>query len=198
MLRKQEKICYTVKHKIKEREYLISEIEYSTKETEEIKGIYSIEDFLEIQPSGNYIVLNDLDFTGTSYCFGSEWNVMIQFNGKLNFNGHKIVTDVANDNKSILIANVGTNGIIENLEVDVKYNNNIELNYSSAALIANNYGTIRNIKVNLVESNKYPNFRIALIASQNKGTIENFVINLEETMYAKVNLELFVLKTQEL
>ena len=171
--------------KIKEREYLISEIEYSTKETEEIKGIYSIEDFLEIQPSGNYIVLNDLDFTGTSYCFGSEWNVMIQFNGKLNFNGHKIVTDVANDNKSILIANVGTNGIIENLEVDVKYNNNIELNYSSAALIANNYGTIRNIKVNLVESNKYPNFRIALIASQNKGTIENFVINLEETMYAK-------------
>ena len=171
--------------KIKEREYLISEIEYSTKETEEIKGIYSIEDFLEIQPSGNYIVLNDLDFTGTSYCFGSECNVMIQFNGKLNFNGHKIVTDVANDNKSILIANVGTNGIIENLEVDVKYNNNIELNYSSAALIANNYGTIRNIKVNLVESNKYPNFRIALIASQNKGTIENFVINLEETMYAK-------------
>ena len=171
--------------KIKEREYLISEIEYSTKETEEIKGIYSIEDFLEIQPSGNYIVLNDLDFTGTSYCFGSERNVMIQFNGKLNFNGHKIVTDVANDNKSILIANVGTNGIIENLEVDVKYNNNIELNYSSAALIANNYGTIRNIKVNLVESNKYPNFRIALIASQNKGTIENFVINLEETMYAK-------------
>ena len=171
--------------KIKEREYLISEIEYSTKETEEIKGIYSIEDFLEIQPSGNYIVLNDLDFTGTSYCFGSEWNVMIQFNGKLNFNGHKIVTDVANDNKSILIANVGTNGIIENLEVDVKYNNNIELDYSSAALIANNYGTIRNIKVNLVESNKYPNFRIALIASQNKGTIENFVINLEETMYAK-------------
>ena len=171
--------------KIKEREYLISEIEYSTKETEEIKGIYNIEDFLAIQPSGNYIVLNDLDFTGTSYCFGSEWNVMIQFNGKLNFNGHKIVTDVANDNKSILIANVGTNGIIENLEVDVKYNNNIELNYSSAALIANNYGTIRNIKVNLVESNKYPNFRIALIASQNKGTIENFVINLEETMYAK-------------
>ena len=39
--------------------------------------------------------------------------------------------------------------------------------------------------MNLIESNKNPNFRIALIASQNKGTIENFVINLEETMYAK-------------
>ena len=171
--------------KIKEREYLISKIEYSTKETEEIKGIYSVEDFLEIQPNGNYIVLNDLDFTGTNYHFGDEWAERIKFTGKLNFNGNKIITDVSTDKTCTLIANVGTNGIIENLEVDVKYNNNIELNYSSAALIANNYGTIRNINVNLVESNKYPNFRIALIASQNKGTIENFVINLEETMYAK-------------
>ena len=116
--------------KIKEREYLISEIEYSTKETEEIKGIYNVQDFLEIQPYGNYIVLNDLDFTGTSYCFGNEWNGMIQFNGKLNFNGHKIVTDVANDNKSTLIAYMGTKGIIENLILDIKYNNDKELSYS--------------------------------------------------------------------
>ena len=170
--------------KIKEREYLISEIEYSTKETEEIKGIYSIEDFLEIQPSGNYIVLNDLDFTGTNYCFGAEWAERIKFTGKLNFNGHRVITDVANDNKSILIANVGTRGIIENLIIDIKHNNNKELN-TDGCIIKNNYGTIRNIKVNLIESNKNPNFRIALIASQNKGTIENFVINLEETMYAK-------------
>ena len=170
--------------KIKEREYLISEIEYSTKETEEIKGIYSIEDFLEIQPSGNYIVLNDLDFTGTNYCFGDEWAERIKFTGKLNFNGHRVITDVANDNKSILIANVGTRGIIENLIIDIKHNNNKELN-TDGCIIKNNYGTIRNIKVNLIESNKNPNFRIALIASQNKGTIENFVINLEETIYAK-------------
>ena len=170
--------------KIKEREYLISEIEYSTKETEEIKGIYSIEDFLEIQPSGNYIVLNDLDFTGTSYCFGHEWNGMIQFNGKLNFNGHKIVTDVANDNKSMLIAYMGTKGIIENLILDIKYNNDKELSYSGF-IIKRNYGTIRNIKVNLIESNKNPNYGNALIIQKNEGTIENFVINLEETMYTK-------------
>ena len=170
--------------KIKEREYLISKIEYSTKETEEIKGIYSVEDFLEIQPNGNYIVLNDLDFTGTNYHFGDEWAERIKFTGKLNFNGHRVITDVANDNKSILIANVGTRGIIENLIIDIKHNNNKELN-TDGCIIKNNYGTIRNIKVNLIESNKNPNFRIALIASQNKGTIENFVINLEETMYAK-------------
>ena len=170
--------------KIKEREYLISEIEYSTKETEEIKGIYNIEDFLEIQPNGNYIVLNDLDFTGTNYHFGDKWAERIKFNGKLNFNGHRVITDVANDNKSILIANVGTRGIIENLIIDIKHNNNKELD-TDGCIIKNNYGTIRNIKVNLIESNKNPNFRIALIASQNKGTIENFVINLEETMYAK-------------
>ena len=170
--------------KIKEREYLISEIEYSTKETEEIKGIYNVQDFLEIQPYGNYIVLNDLDFTGTSYCFGNEWNGMIQFNGKLNFNGHKIVTDVANDNKSMLIAYMGTKGIIENLILDIKYNNDKELSYSGF-IIKRNYGTIRNIKVNLIESNKNPNYGNALIIQENKGTIENFVINLEETMYTK-------------
>ena len=170
--------------KIKEREYLISKIEYSTKETEEIKGIYNVQDFLEIQPDGNYIILNDLDFTGTSYCFGREWNGMIQFNGKLNFNGHKIVTDVANDNKSTLIAYMGTKGIIENLILDIKYNNDKELNYSGF-IIKRNYGTIRNIKVNLIESNKNPNYGNALIIQENKGTIENFVINLEETMYTK-------------
>ena len=170
--------------KIKEREYLISEIEYSTKETEEIKGIYNVQDFLEIQPYGNYIVLNDLDFTGTSYCFGNEWNGMIQFNGKLNFNGHKIVTDVANDNKSTLIAYMGTKGIIENLILDIKYNNDKELSYSGF-IIKRNYGTIRNIKVNLIESNKNPNYGNALIIQKNEGTIENFVINLEETMYTK-------------
>ena len=170
--------------KIKEREYLISEIEYSTKEMEEIKGIYNVQDFLEIQPYGNYIVLNDLDFTGTSYCFGYEWNGMIQFNGKLNFNGHKIVTDVSNDNKSTLIASMGTKGIIENLILDIKYNNDKELSYSGF-IIKRNYGTIRNIKVNLIESNKNPNYGNALIIQKNEGTIENFVINLEETMYTK-------------
>ena len=170
--------------KIKEREYLISEIEYSTKEMEEIKGIYNVQDFLEIQPYGNYIVLNDLDFTGTSYCFGYEWNGMIQFNGKLNFNGHKIVTDVSNDNKSTLIASMGTKGIIENLILDIKYNNDKELSYSGF-IIKRNYGTIRNIKVNLIESNKNPNYGNALIIEKNEGTIENFVINLEETMYTK-------------
>ena len=170
--------------KIKEREYLISEIEYSTKETEEIKGIYSIEDFLEIQPSGNYIVLNDLDFTGTNYCFGAEWSGKIEFNGKLNFNGHKIIIDVANDNKSILITTVGTRGIIENLIADIKYNNDKELD-TNGCIIKHNYGTIRNINVNLIESNKNLNFRTSLIVHINKGTIENFVVKLEEAMYVK-------------
>lgn len=109
---------------------------------------------------------------------------MIQFNGKLNFNGHKIVTDVANDNKSTLIAYMGTKGIIENLILDIKYNNDKELSYSGF-IIKRNYGTIRNIKVNLIESNKNPNYGNALIIQKNEGTIENFVINLEETMYTK-------------
>ena len=65
-----------------------------------------------------------------------EWNDSI--NGKLNFNGHKIVTDVANDNKSTLIAYMGTKGIIENLILDIKYNNDKELSYSGF-IIKRNY-----------------------------------------------------------
>ena len=107
-------------------------------------------------------MLNDLDFTGTNYHFGDKWAERIKFNGKLNFNGHRVITDVANDNKSILIANVGTRGIIENLIIDIKHNNNKELD-TDGCIIKNNYGTIRNIKVNLIESNKNPNFRICLL-----------------------------------
>ncbi len=58
---RQSKVELTIK--IKEREYVLSSLEYNTQETEEIKGIYTKEDFLEIQPRGNYIVLGDIDLS---------------------------------------------------------------------------------------------------------------------------------------
>ncbi|MFR8753612.1 MAG: hypothetical protein ACLVGD_00020, partial [Monoglobales bacterium] len=58
-LGRQYKVELTIK--MKEREYVISSLEYDTKETEEIKGIYNKENFLEIQPKGHYMVLGDID-----------------------------------------------------------------------------------------------------------------------------------------
>ena len=60
--------------KIRDREYVISELEYNTQDTEEIKGIYNKEDFLEIQQRGHYIVLEDIDLRGglgAQYRFGN-------------------------------------------------------------------------------------------------------------------------------
>ena len=37
----------------------------------EIKGIFSKEDYFEIQPRGNYIVFSDLDLTNDKKWFGS-------------------------------------------------------------------------------------------------------------------------------
>ena len=47
--------------KIKDREYVLSKLEYNTQDTEEIKGIQSLEDYKMLQPYGKYYVLTDLN-----------------------------------------------------------------------------------------------------------------------------------------
>lgn len=108
---KQYKVELTIK--INDREYVLSELSYNTKDTEEIKGIYNKEDFLEIQAKGYYIILNDIDVTGASgntYRFGSN---NMEFNGKIDFNGKTLLRDTKNSRASI-IYRLGSNGTIEN------------------------------------------------------------------------------------
>lgn len=54
---------------------MLSELEYNTKNGEEIQGIYDEQDYLQIQPKGKYIIINDLDFSKESseeYSFGNN------------------------------------------------------------------------------------------------------------------------------
>ena len=51
--------------KIRDRNYTIATSEFNTKEGE-IKGIITEAEYKEIQPEGNYIVLNNLNFTNKS------------------------------------------------------------------------------------------------------------------------------------
>ena len=107
--------------KIKDREYVLSELEYNTQDTEEIKGIYNKEDFLEIQPRGNYIVLGDIDLrggTGAQYQFGTN----IPFEGKVNFNGKSLKKDFINTNNTIFYE-IGNDAKLENLVLDISFNN---------------------------------------------------------------------------
>ena len=182
---KQYKVELVVK--LRDREYVLSELEYNTNDTEEIKGIYNKEDFLEIQPRGHYIVLVDIDLRGGSgnqYRFGSN---NMPFYGKIDFNGHKLIRDA----KSTLpiIYKLGENGILENVVLDIYINNSIEIK-DFTGLIYNNYGNVRNIKINLKECTNHPNKTICFVAFNNYNLIENFIVNLEKNLYIDQNLGL--------
>ena len=134
---KQYKVELVIK--IKDREYVISELEYNTQDSEEIKGIYNKEDFLEIQPRGHYIVLGDIDIGEENYAFG---NGSLFFEGTINFNGYKLILK---DSINHLIKNISTSGGIENIVIDAYMTKS-----SFQALIESNYGTIRNLQFNII------------------------------------------------
>ena len=182
---KQYKIELVVK--LRDREYVLSELEYNTNDTEEIKGIYNKEDFLEIQPRGHYIVLVDIDLRGGSgnqYRFGSN---NMPFYGKIDFNGHKLIRDAKST--SSIIHKLGESGILENVVLDIYINNSIEIK-DFTGLIYNNYGNVRNIKINLKECTNHPNKTIHFVAFNNYNLIENFIVNLEKNLYIDQNLGL--------
>ena len=166
--------------KIRDRKYTLSKLEYNTKETEEIKGIHNKDEFLEIQPQGNYIILNDINLTGR---ISTECYYPLEFQGKINFNGKRLKLDFQNMNYPVFSI-IGKQGQIENLELDIFLNNSIE-RVNVRGLFNSNYGIIKNIKVNILETTKVPNEAIRILGITNRGTIENFVINLAEEIYAR-------------
>ena len=169
--------------KIRDREYILSELEYSTNEAEEIKGIYTKEDYLEIQPRGKYIILNDLDFSvegGAKYCFGST---ALIFEGEIDYNG-KTITMLYGSNMN-LFTYIGRAGTINNLVMNVIMPDAVTAHWEDGALFYYNYGEINNIQVNLIHSNPYENTYNTLIGWQNNGIISGFVINYEESLYCQ-------------
>ena len=172
---------------INDREYVLSELEYNTQDTEEIKGIYNKDDFLEIQPRGHYIVLGDIDLTGGSgnqYRFGSN---NMPFYGTIDFNGHILTKDVKNS-YNIIIECIGENSVIENLVLNIKLNKEIE--GGARGFCTTNYGNIKNIDINIIESTNLPHRDLYLFCHSNYGSIENFVVNLQVPIYLQRALNL--------
>ena len=174
--------------KIRDREYTLSKLEYNTKEAEELNGIHSKEEFLEIQPRGNYIILNDIDLTGRK---STECYYALEFEGKINFNGKKLKLDYKDVNYPVFSI-IGKQGRIENLELDIFFNNSVEKS-NIRGLFHTNYGTIKNIKVNILETIKVPNSNIYILGNTNRGIIENFVIKFEQSIYATNEIDSIVL-----
>ncbi len=166
--------------KISDRYYELDSQEFSTEDSKEIKGIINKNDFLKIQPYGEYIVLNDIDLSSNStdqYRFG---NGDLPFEGKINFNGNTLQRNVESSRSSIFHV-LGNDAILENLVFDIKMNNEIAV--SMSGLVNTNRGTIRNIQINLLESTEKQNFDVFLITNSNYGLIENFVVNLDVPLY---------------
>ena len=94
--------------------------ELEIKQEDEIKAIRNEEEFLEIQPYGHYIVVNDLAFTDQNHRFtGAEWN------GILDFNGHTFYKSAKTEGNGIIIT-IGESGIVENMVLDIKLDNEVE------------------------------------------------------------------------
>lgn len=160
--------------KVHNREYILATQEINSND-KELKGISTIDEFYNIQPDGNYIITSDLVDGGNQYTTGN-----IHFNGHIDFDGHVFKSNISN-NKSYIINYIGNNGLIENLVLDIHY-----LNASLAwkfGLCTENYGTIKNIIVNINETYRVENANIAPIGHKNYGILENFVINMEEPLY---------------
>ena len=174
--------------KIRDRFYILDYYELEIEAEKEIKAIRNEEEYREIQPYGEYIVVNDLNFSGASgdyWRFGTE---NLYWEGKLDFNGHKIIRDTVNlVNYDALFYYIGENGILENFVLELKLNNTIEKG-ARGIFIEDNNGIIRNFQIHVTECNMLPNHTIYLWGGNNKGKIENFVVHLETPLYGRTNI----------
>ena len=172
------------------REYVLDNYEFNTKDSKEIKGISTIAEYLKIQSRGTYIVLNDLELIGrdSEFRFGTD-NVM--FNGKIDFNGHKIkVHTKEHNNFQPLFYKIGKEGIIQNLVLDYYIDNT--KTHGITGIAEDNYGKIENIHINLKECTDISRNQVYLIGCDNYGTINKFVVYAKKSLVGSNELTLGV------
>jgi len=170
--------------KIRDRNYTIATSEFNTKEGE-IKGITTEEEYKEIQPEGNYIVLNNLNFTNKSGSQDYMFSTNIEFEGNINYNGYVITMDAVNKNNTYtnggLFYKIGENAKISNLYIELYMNNKFSID--GRILFYTNKGTIENCFINLKESSNVKNKQFYLVGIYNNGTINNLIVKLSEDLY---------------
>ncbi len=178
---------------INEREYILDNYEFNTNNAREIRGISTVEEYLKIQPEGEYIILNDLELNGkdSQYRFGTS---DFGFNGTLDFNGHTITIHTKKHNGSqALFYRIEEQGVLKNLVLDY-YIDNIENLSGPEGVFAVNYGTVENIQINLKECSNLERQNVGLLGNINYGTINNFVINSETSLLGNRYLSLGVMQ----
>ena len=168
--------------KIRERYYIIDDLEIEVEEDTEIKAIRNLEEYREIQPYGQYVVVNDLDMTS------NKMSIIYSFAGEIDFNGHTVIRDVTSSTNGLFYT-IRPTGVIKNLVVEMHLNNENALSGLYGVFVYN-YGTIRNIQLNITETTQKENSNLSPLGYINfqGGIVENFVIHLEEALYGNNNL----------
>ena len=166
---------------VRDRFYILDYYELEIEAEKEIKAIRNEEEYREIQPYGEYVVVNDLDFsqaeTAAYFYYGTQ---TIEFEGKVDFNGHSVYIEQKWENMA-LFNYIGEKGRIENIVINLKLG--IKSGYSYWGFFNENKGTIRNFQINLLENVPLSNSYIYLIGRINYGIIDNFVVHLQEPLY---------------
>ena len=178
---------------INEREYILDNYEFNTNNAREIRGISTVEEYLKIQPEGEYIILNDLELNGkdSQYRFGTN---KFGFNGVIDFNGHTITIHTKKHNGSqSLFYRIEERGVLKNLVLDY-YIDNIENLSGPEGVFAINYGTVENIQINLKECSNLERQNVGILGNFNYGTINNFVINSEASLLGNRRVSLGVIE----
>ena len=202
-----ETVNYTAEIVIKQygREYILNSVEftYNPETCTEIKSISTVEEFKNIQPYGNYILLNDIDLSNANsaneFTFGSP---NISFYGSIDFNGKTVKKDSyslekGRETTSYIFYKIDEKANLKNIVIDY-YINNAKNRYTTNvegvdtfiadedgtySLFLYNNGTIDNAIVNLKSCTQKQRINVGLLGYRNSGTVENFIVNMENTLY---------------
>lgn len=161
------------------KSYTLDQISFSTEE--EIRAINNANDFKTVHNKGKYIVNNDLDFTSAAV-YLQNLNTGT-FYGTIDFQGHSIDITTRNAGQSYKspIYSLGRGSRVMNVELNVHLNHTSLLS-SYSPFVTSNYGTITNVKVNLIKD--VENIGVlqyySFIVYNNYGIIENFAVDVSE------------------
>ena len=156
-------------------EILLSELHFTTEET-----TYSIAndadlDKLVMFPYGKFMVVEDFETPRN--------RIVSDFYGKIDGQGHTITRTSAD---STLIGTMRDGSEISNLDFNWKVELNTGLR-DKAGIVSDNYGTFRNVVVEINLSGAFPNRAVGGLIYRNYGTVENFAVVYGNDFTAQAN-----------
>lgn len=161
--------------KIRDRYYYLDSFDLSTKD--EVAGITNSNEFRWIQPYGNYVVLNDIDFGTQTYYLGYDYN---KFNGTVDFQGYTMKLNTSSVSYQRKFYQTGPSAVIKNVVLEEHINQTTGI--SLEGFVTYNRGIIENIYINVYDERdnvtKDGRFVLLNYYTYQSGKINNFIINI--------------------